>query len=88
MRILTTSDLSYVSGGDSWGGTPEGQASYSGNTGDSDGGEAAAFASGIAYTLDNPYAAAAAYLYQLYQNSQNYQTVPYSNPMGDADGGY
>lgn len=27
MRIMTTSDLSYVSGGDSWGGTPEGQAS-------------------------------------------------------------
>jgi hypothetical protein len=29
MRILTTSDLSYVSGGDSWGGTPEGQTLYS-----------------------------------------------------------
>lgn len=35
MRILTTSDLDYVSGGDSWGGTPEGQAptSYPSNTG-------------------------------------------------------
>ena len=85
MRIMTTSDLSYVSGGESWGGTSEGQASYGGG---GDGGEAAAFASGIAYTLDNPYAAAAAYLYQMYRNPQNYQTVPYSNPMGDADGGY
>ena len=86
MRILTTSDLDYVSGGDSWGGTSDGQASYGGDGGDS--GEGAAYAAGIAYTLDNPYAAAAAYLYQMYRNSQNYQTVPYSNPMGDSDGGY
>lgn len=28
MRIMTTSDLDYVSGGDSWGGTSDGQTSY------------------------------------------------------------
>ena len=86
MKILTTSDLAYVSGSNAQD-TTSGSFNSGGQDSTADNGSAA-FANGIAYTLDNPYAALLAYLYQMYRNSGNYATVPYSNPMGYADGGY
>ena len=33
MRILSVTEFSHASGGDSWGGTPEGQAAFASNPG-------------------------------------------------------
>jgi hypothetical protein len=77
MKILTTSDLGHVSGGDDDGG------SCGPSWSDAD---SAAYANGISYTLTNPEAAAAAtYLTWIFNNSQNPLggSPTYYNGMGD-----
>ena len=81
MRILTTSDLSYVSGGDSWGGTPEGQTPYSVAYPGSEqtaqtNGISDAEAEGLAMAVDNPMGygiGVLVNLYRCYQNSSSFK---------------